>query len=316
MIIRPEQVADYTTIAALHTRAFGNRPAEANIVALHRQRLTFDPELSLVAEINGQVIGHVLFSPHQMRLLGQSAPTVNLAPIAVDPNYQGRGIGGQLIVEGHRLAVAKGYKVSILLGHTSYYPRFGYHTHAFGSAQVEVSIKELSYTAPKDILETRHPTDEDVPRLRELWLREEGMVDMALEPGLDLRDWLSPNPAIQATVYTRQENVIGYTRIHNAEPAKPRVFLAWNHEAARAIAAIMINKLRFDISRTDSFQCLLPLHPSSASAEAFGKAISSTKAASMACPLAPSPFDEYLTHVRVRQRPPGRVIWPTAFDLS
>jgi predicted N-acetyltransferase YhbS len=56
MIIRPEHVTDYATISALHTHAFGNRPAEAIIVALHRQRRAFDPELSLVAEIKGRVI--------------------------------------------------------------------------------------------------------------------------------------------------------------------------------------------------------------------------------------------------------------------
>src|SRR5215813_4751928 len=100
MLIRSERVADYAAIGALHARAFGNCVGEALVVALHRLRRAFDPELSLVAEINGCVIGHVLFSPHRMRLLGETIPAVNLAPIAVDPAYQGQGIGGQLIVEG------------------------------------------------------------------------------------------------------------------------------------------------------------------------------------------------------------------------
>jgi hypothetical protein len=51
-------------------------------------------------------------------------------------------------------------------------------------------------------LEVRNPTDEDVPTLCELWQREEQEVDMALFPGRDLLDWLSPHPAIQASVYT------------------------------------------------------------------------------------------------------------------
>jgi len=85
MIIRPETVADYAGIADVQVRAFGHRPGEALIVALHRQRGAFDPELSLVAEVDGRVVGHVLFSPHQMRLLGQTIPVVNLAPIAIDP---------------------------------------------------------------------------------------------------------------------------------------------------------------------------------------------------------------------------------------
>ena len=154
MIIRPEHVADYASIGGLHVRAFHNRPAEATIVTLLRQRRAFDPELSLVAEIDGRLVGHVLFSPYQMRLFDQTIPVVNLAPIAVDPVYQGRGIGGRLITEGHSLAAAKGYIVSVLLGHTSYYPRFGYHMHTFGSAQVVVPINELT----QEVLDTRSRT--------------------------------------------------------------------------------------------------------------------------------------------------------------
>ena len=309
MIIRPERITNYATISTLHARAFGNRPGEAIIVALHRQRRTFDPELSLVAEINGRIVGHILFSPHQMRLLDQTVPTVNLAPIAIDPAYQGRGIGSQLITEGHVIAAAKGYIVSILLGHTSYYPRFGYHTHAFGSAQIVVPINELS----GNMLDTRDPTNEDVSRLNELWFHEEGRVDMALQPGLDLLDWLSPNPAIQATIYMRNNELVGYTRIHTAEPTRPRVFLARDHEAARAMIATMAHTLSAGASGTEY---LLPLHPSSASVHAFGHATATREAWAMACSLGPSPLDDYFSRVREGRRPPGRVIWPVAFDLN
>ena len=91
--IRHERVTDYATIGEVHAQAFGNRAVEAAIVALLRQRRAFDPELSLVADIDGRVIGHVLFSPYKIRLLGQTIPAVNLAPIAVEPKFQGEGIG-------------------------------------------------------------------------------------------------------------------------------------------------------------------------------------------------------------------------------
>jgi putative acetyltransferase len=312
MIIRPEHVSDYATIGTLHACAFGNRSVEATIVALLRQRRAFDPELALVAEIDGRAVGHVLFSPYQMRLLDQTVPTVNLAPIAVDPAYQGQGVGGQLITHGHSVAIAKGYTVSILLGHTSYYPRFGYHTQAFGYAQMVVPINELS---SQEILGMRHPTNEDVPDLNVLWLHEERAVDMALEPGPDLLDWLSPNPAIQATVYTRGSEIVGYTRTHTQEPTRPHVFLARDHEAARAIVATMSHQQEAGRSGTEY---ILPLHPSSASAQAFGSARATCHAfsAGMAYSLGESPLDDYFVRVREEQRPPGRVTWPVAFDLA
>lgn len=108
IFIRPERVTDDAEISSLHARAFDNRTGEPLVVLLQRQRRAFDPERSLVAEIDGHLVGHILFSPHQIRLLDSSVPAVNLAPLAVQPAYQGQGSGGQLITEGHAIAASKG----------------------------------------------------------------------------------------------------------------------------------------------------------------------------------------------------------------
>jgi putative acetyltransferase len=309
MLIRPERVTDYAEIASLHTRAFDNRVAEPLIVALHRSRRVFDPELSLVAEIDGHLVGHVLFSPHQIRLLDSTVPAVNLAPIAVEPAYQGQGIGGQLITEGHAIAASKGYRVSFLLGHPTYYPRFGYHTHAYGSSHLLLPIEEPVH----EPLEVRNPTNEDVLALYELWQREEQAVDMALSPGCDLVDWLSPHPAIQASVYFHSGALVGYTRVHQNEPTQPRLFLARDAEMARAIVSTMARKLKTQAHET---AFTLPLHPLSASAQALGNATCRSWEAAMACELGPSPLPDYLAHVRAGLRPSGRPIWPVLFDLG
>ena len=314
VIIRPERISDYSAIGAVHVAAFGNRAPEALIVALHRQRAVFDPALSLVAEVDNRIVGHVLFSPHRMRLLDENIPAVNLAPIAVDPLYQNQGIGSQLITEGHAIAASKGYKVAFLLGHTKYYPRFGYHTHSHGSSEVTVPIASLT-GIPGEKLNTRSPLSDDVPTLRTLWLQSESNVDFSLDPGPDLLDWLSPNPAITATIYLRDDIIVGYTRIHAAKPTHPRIMLASDEDAAGILAA------HIALHAKESQPITLPLHPSSTVAGAFTKsdgAIWTCKswAAAMACSLAPSPLDDYLTQVQEGNRLPGRIIWPVAFDLE
>jgi predicted N-acetyltransferase YhbS len=297
MIIRPETVQDYAGIARVTARAFNGQAIEPTIVALHRQRLEFDPDLSLVAEIDGQIIGHVLFSPRIIRLLGQDVRAVNLAPIGVDPSHQGQRIGAALIQEGHRVARDKGYAVSFLLGHVEYYPRFGYHPGVYGASSLDIT------PSPAPPLEARPLTESDLPALNDLWLREEGLIDFAIRSGYALLDWLSPNPAINATVYVRDNSVVGYSRIHTADPTKPRVFLARDADAAHAMAG--------QIGATT-----LPLHPYSASVSAFGDPVCTAWEAGMAAPLLASPFDDYHRLVQQGKRQPGRVIWPVEFDLG
>ena len=309
MLIRPEAPTDYAAIGKVHASAFGNRTAEAVIVALLRHRRAFDPALSLVAEDHGQVVGHALFSPHQMRLLGQTVPTVHLAPLAVEPAFQGHGIGGHLLTEGHRVAATKGFVVSVLIGHAAYYPRFGYQTHAFGQAQLVVSSAASHATH----LQKRPPRPDDGLPLAALWQSQEGAVDLALEPGPDLLDWLSPHPGVRTTVYTRGEEVVGYTRVRQDVPTDPLAFLARDAETAQAMLATMAQPLRAEAS---SAAFRLPLHTFSTFAHALGQATTTSEVWAMACSLSSSPLEEYLRQVRTGERPTGRPMWPVAFDLD
>jgi predicted N-acetyltransferase YhbS len=305
MRIRPETIKDYPAIAALHLRAFGERPTEPLVVTLQRQSPAFDSELSLVAELEGRAIGHVLFLPHTVRLLGQDVRAVNLAPIAVDPAMQRQGIGGQLIAAGHALARDKGYAFSFLLGHTSYYPRHGYLTRAYGASSLALSTAGL----PQPNLAARKPREADLAALRALWRRAEADVDFALDPGGELLDWLSPNPAIAATAYFDGEELAGYTRAHAGAPSRPRVFLARDAAAARRMAAQIA-------ATVGAGEVILPLHRASAGAQELGSAECTAWDAAMACPLRPSPFDQYYAEVQAGTRAPGRLIWPVAFDLE
>src|SRR5579871_1327540 len=106
--IRPENARDRDAIREVNEQAFG-RPLEAGIVEKVRQSPGFVPDLSLVAEREGQIVGHALFS--EVTLEGETASwtVMALGPIAVRPAYQKQGIGGQMIRSGITRATALGY---------------------------------------------------------------------------------------------------------------------------------------------------------------------------------------------------------------
>ena len=126
--IRPETRNDCAAIRQVNDLAF-ERPAEGRLVDNLRQLPEFDPRLSLVAELDGQIIGHALFSPIYIQGKdGEEYPCLSLGPIAVIPEFQKQGIGGRLIELGHRAALELDYTAVLLLGHPGYYPRFGYRS--------------------------------------------------------------------------------------------------------------------------------------------------------------------------------------------
>jgi HAD superfamily hydrolase (TIGR01509 family) len=120
--IRPETATDLAGIRRVHERAFG-RPNEAGAVDLIRAR--GHAVLSLVAAEGQGVLGHVLFSP--VTLEGRSDLNgLGLGPVAVLPEAQKSGIGSRLIRAGLERARRAGFDFVVLVGHESYYPRFGF----------------------------------------------------------------------------------------------------------------------------------------------------------------------------------------------
>lgn len=85
-----------------------------------------DALVSLVAERNGSIVGHVLFSRMDVEADGAALSGAGLAPVSVAPDSQGRGIGDALIRAGLNALCEEGVAIGFVLGHESYYPRFGY----------------------------------------------------------------------------------------------------------------------------------------------------------------------------------------------
>jgi putative acetyltransferase len=126
--IRPEQPGDADGVRDTNELAFGE-PLEARLVDTLR---TSADCLSLVATLDDRVVGHILFTPVTIE------PPVDrriagLAPMAVRPEHQRSGIGGQLIRAGLEECRRHGYTAVVVLGHPEYYPRFGFvPAHTFG----------------------------------------------------------------------------------------------------------------------------------------------------------------------------------------
>ena len=101
--------------------------SEQYLVERLRNSEAFIPELSIVAEINQNIAGHILLTRIKVvNNKNEEFESLALAPVSVLPEYQGKGIGGKLIETAHKKAKELGFGSVILLGHENYYPRFGY----------------------------------------------------------------------------------------------------------------------------------------------------------------------------------------------
>ena len=122
--IRPEEAREVPGIRDANHRAFG-RGVEARLVDDLRDGGY--ARLSLVAEEEGRLVGHVMFSEAAIRTEGGGeVGALALGPVGVIPDRQGRGVGSALIREGLDRCTQAGHRIVVLLGHPDYYPRFGF----------------------------------------------------------------------------------------------------------------------------------------------------------------------------------------------
>jgi putative acetyltransferase len=119
--IRPERAGDAAAIHAVHRAAF---PTDAEARLVDRLRAGGQARVSLVAELGGAVVGHVVFSP--VSIVDSATGGLGLAPVAVTPDHQRQGVGSALVREGLAACRREGCAFVVLLGHPEYYPRFGF----------------------------------------------------------------------------------------------------------------------------------------------------------------------------------------------
>ncbi len=125
-MIRQATEKDYKVIYDVVKTAFASAEHadgnEQDLVNALRTGESYIPELSLVYELDGKIVGHIMFTK---ATVGKTA-VLALAPLSVSPEYQRQGIGQRLIAKGHEVARNMGYGYSVVLGSEKYYPKAGY----------------------------------------------------------------------------------------------------------------------------------------------------------------------------------------------
>jgi putative acetyltransferase len=127
MNVRLETLADRAGIHLVHQQAFRG---DAEALLVHELREANALVVSLVAEDDQAIVGHIAFSPVVIEWSDRHIRAVGLGPIGVVPARQRRGIGGQLVEVGLRTCRAMGWELAFVLGDPDYYHRFGFDCSA------------------------------------------------------------------------------------------------------------------------------------------------------------------------------------------
>ncbi|CAG7644336.1 GNAT family N-acetyltransferase [Paenibacillus allorhizosphaerae] len=315
VIIRSERLDDYHAIAMVNAITFDYSfgMGEVPLINVLRNRTTFDPDLSLVAEYRGEVIGHALFTPQSVRVKGDTLQAVILAPIAVHPDFQKLGVGSMLMEEGHQRAMQRGFHLSMLLGHPSYYPRFGYRTRMFGESHIRIQVEDLPASSLS--VTERRVERGDVAALCSMWEQMYGDGSLAFMPGDSIMDWISYGSGVRASAVTVDGKLSGYIRYVLKDPQKIIVFLADRHDTAVAILNEMKTRLM-----PEKQELLLPLYPYSRAVKElvtipYESEFRAGKASMIKILSDHQAIASYCNEVEAGSLAPGSVIWPVEFEV-
>lgn len=148
ILIRAETPHDFAEVFEVNKTAFGQDNEAKLVDALRKNPAVFLPALSLVALVADKIAGHILFTRiHIKNETGTLMESLALAPVAVRPGWQKKGIGSQLIIEGLARAKEMGFKSVIVLGHAHYYPKFGFEPAARWNIRAPFNVPSNSFMA-------------------------------------------------------------------------------------------------------------------------------------------------------------------------
>lgn len=149
LIIRKEEEEDYSIIDCLIRDAFleaeHSNGKEQELVKGIRKSDHYIRNLSLVAELDGEIVGHIMFSTIAIVNEEESYISLALAPLSVLPKMQRKGIGSKLIRSGISRAKELGYQSIVVLGSENYYPHFGFSMALSYGIEPPFEVPEYNY---------------------------------------------------------------------------------------------------------------------------------------------------------------------------
>jgi len=146
VMIRSEKGNDFSEIKIINDLAF-KQTNEGLMVEKIRKNKEYIPELSLVAIVDKKIVGHILFFP--VKIINDSKINIclSLAPVAVHPDFQNRGIGSKLVKEGLKKSLEMRYSSVIVVGHPNYYPRFGFKPASLWNIRLAIEVPDEVFMA-------------------------------------------------------------------------------------------------------------------------------------------------------------------------
>ena len=142
--VRSEQPGDEAAIARVNDAAFGQADESRIIDAIRQAKRS---SISLVAVDGAAIVGHILFTPVSIESSASPVAAMSLAPMAVWPALQRRGIGSRLVREGLEECARTGCQAVVVVGHPEFYPRFGFRPASSYGLRCEFPVPDDVFMA-------------------------------------------------------------------------------------------------------------------------------------------------------------------------
>jgi putative acetyltransferase len=300
--IRSERVGDEDSIDLVNCTAFGKMD-EAHIPRLLRQYYPcFDRQYSITAWDRNRMVGHALFSPARIRFMDETIVALAVAPVAVIPEYQKRGIGEMMMNYGHEMGCRDGFLLAFLCGHPEYYPRMKY-IPCFGFAKIIIESDKLP--GPSHMLTPYPVRESDIPWLVNRFEIECADIDFSWLRGNSISEWVLPSTS--AMVWRDKDGRrAGYTL---SKPSTNHLNLLLADDADLAREIIFTIKPQ----TIEHHECGWLYQ--NAIDKSWGKAEVKLSKAAMACELQDGVLKPLLDALESKQRLPGFCNWPITFVL-